>query len=63
MFQVVFVHAGSLRLVARESPLVLGPGDESLIVPNELAIHKAHDATGELPHFATHFLQSEEDVT
>lgn len=49
-----------LRPVEGELPLIpLSPAGQIPLITKEMAIQKAHQVAGELPHFTTQFLKSE----
>ncbi len=51
-------HIESLRPSEGEAPLILGPAGKILVVTEEMAIQKAHEAAGVVPHFTTQLLES-----
>lgn len=50
-------HIESLRPLESETPLTLGPAGEILLITEEKAVQKAHQAAGVLPRFTTQLLE------
>lgn len=62
VFRVVILserHIESLRPRGSEAPLILGPAGKILLITEEKAVQKTHQAAGVLPHFTTQLLESQ----
>lgn len=52
-------HIERLRPSESETPLLLGPAGKIPLIPEEMAVQKAHQSAGVLPHFTTQLLESQ----